>query len=355
MIKEAIGKLVDGRDLSHLEAYEAMREIMSGRATPAQISALLTALRMKGESVGEIAAFSAAMRDFCRRINPKVRGRLVDICGTGGDKVKTFNISTAAAFVAAGAGVTVAKHGNRSITSKSGSADVLEQLGLNLSTPIEIVERSIENIGIGFMFAPLFHPAMRHAAAPRREIGIRTVFNILGPLANPASPDAQVVGVYDPGLVEKVAHVLHNLGLREAIVVHGLDGIDEISIVGKTMMAWLRGGEIQTFEVVPEDLGTRRVCVENISPEMGPGESAEVIFKILYGCIKAGDPKRDLVAVNAAAGIIVGGMADDFSYGVELAQESIESGAAYRKLKELIKFCDGSDVSKLEELEAKNG
>ncbi len=355
MIKEAIVKLVDRRDLSHLEAYEAMKEIMSGGATPAQISAFLIALRMKGESFREIAALSAAMRDFCRRINPKVSRRLVDICGTGGDRVKTFNISTAAAFVASGAGVIVAKHGNRSITSKSGSADVLEQLGLNLSAPIEIVERSIENIGIGFMFAPLFHPAMKYAAGPRREIGIRTVFNILGPLTNPASPDAQVVGVYDPGLVEKIAYALHNLGLKEAIVVHGLDGIDEISIVGKTMIAWLRDGEVRTFEVVPEDLGVRRACVEEISPEMGPEESAETIFRILYGCIKAGDPRRDLIAVNAAAGIIVGGMADDFPYGLELAQESIESGAAYRKLKELVKFYNESGISKLEELEIKHG
>lgn len=354
MIREAIEKLVMRLNLTYHEAYESMREIMAGEATPAQIAAFLTALRMKGETVEEIMAFTAVMRSFCRRISPKVMGRLVDTCGTGGDKIKTFNVSTAAAFVVAGAGVSVAKHGNRSVTSKSGSADALEQLGLNLNVPHETVERAIEQVGVGFMFAPMFHPAMKHASAPRREIGVRTVFNILGPLANPAMADAQVIGVYDAGLVDKIAQVLRGLELQEAMVVHGIDGLDEISTVGKTLIAWLREGEIKTFEFTPKDLGVEKADVDFIVGT-SPEESAETIFKILYGCVKAGDPKRDFVAVNAAAGIIVGGLADDFKYALDLAQKSIDSGAAYKKLEELVSFYDGSRPEKLEELERKYG
>lgn len=354
MIREAIEKLVQGRNLSYEEAWKAMEEIMSGGATPAQMAAFLTALRMKGETIEEITALATVMRKFCRRISPRVARRLVDTCGTGGDRIKTFNVSTAAAFVVAGARVPVAKHGNRSVTSRSGSADLMESLGLNLNVPPETVEKAIEYIGIGFMFAPLFHPAMKYAANVRREIGIRTVFNILGPLTNPASPDAQVMGIYDAGLVEKIAHVLKGLGLREAMVVHGLDGLDEVSNVGKTLIAWLRNGKVQTFEVAPEDLGIRRTSVERIVGA-NPTESAEETFKILYGYAKVGDPKRDLVALNAAAGIIVGGRAEDFSYGLELAQESIESGAAYKRLKDLIRFYDGSSLERLEELEARYG
>jgi anthranilate phosphoribosyltransferase len=354
MIREAVEKLVNGQSLSYQEAYGSMREIMSGQATPAQIAAFLTALRMKGETIEEVAAFATVMRGFCHIIRPKVRGRLVDICGTGGDRIKTFNVSTTAAFVVAGAGVPVAKHGNRSVTSKSGSADLLEHLGLNLNVTPEVVERAIERIGVGFMFAPMFHPAMRHAAGPRREIGMRTVFNVLGPLTNPASADAQVVGVYDVGLVEKIARVLKDLGLKEAMVMHGLDGLDEISITGRTLIAWLIGGEIKTLEVTPEGLGLKRAGVESIAGT-NPEESAEITFKILYGCAKAGDPKRSLVALNAAAGIIVGGAADDFKCGLELAEESIESGAAYGKLKELVKFYEGSHPEGLERLESRYG
>lgn len=354
LIRESIEKFVMGLNLSYQEAYESMKEMMSGEATPSQIAAFLTALRMKGETVEEIVAFAEAMRSFCHKITPKVKGRLVDTCGTGGDKIKTFNISTTAAFVIAGAGIPVAKHGNRSVTSKSGSADVLERLGLNLNVSHETVEKVIEQLGVGFVFAPMFHPAMKHAACPRREIGIRTIFNILGPLTNPATSSAQVVGVYEAGLVEKIAHVLKGLGLHEAMVVHGLDGLDEISTVGRTLIAWLKEGEIKTFEVTPTSLGVERAdveCIVGTSPE----ENAEITFKILYGCVKAGDPKRDIVVVNAAAGIIVGGMADDFKYALELAQESIDSGTSYKKLKELIKFYNGSRLDKLEELERKYG
>lgn len=354
MIREAIENLVNGRELSYREAFESMRKIMSGEATPSQIAAFLTALRMKGETAEEIMAFASVMRSFCHKISPKVGGRLVDTCGTGGDRIKTFNVSTAAAFVVAGAGVPVAKHGNRSVTSRSGSADVLEHLGLNLNVPHETVEEAIEKVGVGFMFAPMFHPAMRHAAGIRREIGIRTVFNILGPITNPAMANAQVIGVYDAGLVDKIAHVLKGLGLQEAMVVHGLDGLDEISTVGETLIAWLREGEIKTFKATPRLLGVREAeinCIVGTSPE----ESAETTFKILYGCVKAGDPKRDLVAVNAAAGIIVGGRAENFKYALELAQESIDSGAAYKKLEELVRFYDGSRLDKLEELKRRHG
>lgn len=353
-MREAIEKLVMKLNLPYNEAYESMKEIMSGEATPSQIAAFLIALRMKGETVEEIMAFAAVMRSFCYRISPKVRRRLVDTCGTGGDKIKTFNVSTAAAFVVAGVGVPVAKHGNRSVTSRSGSADALENLGLNLDVPHETVERAIEQVGVGFMFAPMFHPAMKHAAGTRREIGVRTVFNILGPLTNPAMADAQVIGVYDVGLVDKIAHVLRGLGLQEAMVVHGLDGLDEISTVGNTLIAWLKEGEIKTFKVAPRDLGVEKANMEFIVGT-NPEESAETIFKILYGYVKAGDPKRDFVAVNAAAGIIVGGMAEDFKCALELAQESIDSGAAYKKLEELVKFYDGSRFDKLEELKRKYG
>jgi anthranilate phosphoribosyltransferase len=354
LIREAIAKLVERKDLFHEEAYGSMLEIMTGQATPAQVAAFLTALRMKGETVEELIAFAKAMKSLCHNIRPNINGRLVDTCGTGGDKIRTFNVSTAAAFVVAGAGVHVAKHGNRSVTSKSGSADVIERLGLNLETPPETVKAAIEQIGVGFMFAPGFHPAMKYASSPRREIGIRTVFNLLGPLTNPASADAQVLGVCEASFVEKVARVLKGLGLKEAMVVHGLDGLDEISTVGRTLIAWLRDGGIKTFEVAPEDFGVKPSSLESILCT-GVEESAETTFQVLYGCLSPDHPKRSLVAVNAAAGLIVGGKAEDFAYGLELAQESIESGSAYEKLKQLVKFYDGSKPEKLEELEAKYG
>jgi len=354
LIREAIAKLVDGKNLSQDEAYGSMMEIITGQATPAQIAAFLTAFRIKNETVEEITAFANAMKSLCHNIRPNINGRLVDTCGTGGDKIKTFNVSTAAAFTVAGAGVHVAKHGNRSVTSKSGSADVLECLGLKLEMPPEIVKAAIEQIGVGFIFAPVFHPALKHAASPRKEIGIRTVFNLLGPLTNPAPVDAQVLGVCEAGLVEKMAQVLKGLGLREAMVVHGLDGLDEISTVGRTLIAWLKDGEIKTFEVAPEDLGVKRSSPRSILC-MGVEESAETTFQVLWGCLGSDHPKRSLVAVNAAACLIVGGKADDFTYGLELAQESIESGSAYKKLKQLVKFYHGSKPEKLEELEVKYG
>lgn len=351
MIRESIQKLIDGADLAHEEAAEAMREIMTGKATNAQIAALLTALRMKGETVEEITAFAEVMRENCCRISPHVKGRLVDTCGTGGDKIKTFNVSTASAFVVAGAGVAIAKHGNRSVTSRSGSADVLERFGFNLMIEPAAVEKAIEQVGIGFMFAPAFHPAMKHAVEPRRELGIRTVFNVLGPLANPACANAQVLGVYDRKLTGTLAYVLKKLGCEEAMVVHGLDGLDEISTVGKTAIARLKDGEVETFETSPEDFGIKQARVEDVQGTT-PDESAEIVFKILNGYVGTSDAKTEMVLVNAAAGIMVGGKAEDFVGGMELARESVLSGAAYKKLKMLVK-ASGGCLSKLEELESK--
>jgi anthranilate phosphoribosyltransferase len=279
---------------------------------------------------------------------------LVDTCGTGGDKLKTFNVSTAAAFVVAGSGVAIAKHGNRSFTSQCGSADVLERLGLNLNVEPVAVEDAIEQVGVGFMFAPAFHPAMKHAVDPRREIGIRTVFNILGPLTNPAGARAQVLGVYDERLTVPIAHALKGLGCEEAMVVHGIDGLDEISTIGKTVVSWLRDGAVRTIEMVPEDFGVKKARIEEISAK-SRDENAETLFKILNGHCDGDDyAKRNIVLVNAAAGIIVGTKAEDFGHGMEIAGESIDSGAAYNKLKTLIKF-SGGNLSKLEELEAKYG
>jgi anthranilate phosphoribosyltransferase len=350
MIRETLQKLIDGSDLTYSEAEQDMKEIMTGNATNAQIAAFLTALRMKGETVEEITAFAEVMRGNCCQIKPSVRGRLVDTCGTGGDKIKTFNVSTAAAFVVAGAGVAIAKHGNRSVTSKSGSADVLERFGFNLKTSSDSVEKSIEQVGIGFMFAPAFHPAMKYAIEPRRELGIRTVFNVLGPLANPACANAQVVGVYDPKLTETLACALRKLGSEEAMVFHGLDGLDEISTTGKTVISWLKNGDMETFTTAPEDFGVEQAKIADIQGTTLE-ESAEIVFRILNGKIGLRDPKMEMVLVNAAAGIMVGGKADDFGSGMEAARESVASGASYTKLKKLIE-ASGGDLSKLEELES---
>jgi anthranilate phosphoribosyltransferase len=356
LMREGIAKLVEGRDLARLEAEEMMDEIMSGKATEAQIAAFLTALRMKGETIEEITSLVSSMRKFCHKIHPKVSGMLVDTCGTGGDSIKTFNISTIASFVAAGAGIVVAKHGNRSVTSRCGSADVLEALGLNLKMSPAMVEKSIEEIGIGFMFAPNFHPAMRYVINPRREIGIRTVFNLLGPLTNPASARAQLLGVYNERLTEPLAHVLNNLGVERAMLVHGLDGLDEISTIGQTKITLLSHGEISTSYICPEYFGVRTVerkALEGSTAE----ENASIAFRILNDQSRNGagddEPKRDIVLVNAAAIIQIGGKAETAKEGMEVARESIRSGHAYKKLRALIKF-SGGDMSKLEKLE-KNG
>jgi anthranilate phosphoribosyltransferase len=297
-----------------------------------------------------LIAFASVMKSNCLQINPKVHGRLVDTCGTGGDKIKTFNISTAAAFVIAGAGIPVAKHGNRSVTSKCGSADLLELFGLNLNLEPNAIKGIIEKIGIGFLFAPAFHPAMKYAAESRREIGIRTVFNVLGPLTNPASAAAHLLGVYDRKLIEPMAQTLSGLGCEQAMVVHGLDGLDEISTVGKTAIAYLTNGTVTTTVLSPKDLGLKQSRIQDLETSKMQ-ENAEAVFRILSG-IDIEGAKVDIVLANSAAGIILGGKACDFEAGIEIARESILSGAAYGKLKALLKASDGK-LERLEEFELK--
>ncbi len=336
MIQEALAMVVGGEDLTSGQAETVMSEIMAGECTPAQIAGLLVALRMKGETAEEIAGFAGAMRASCLRVRPEVEG-LVDTCGTGGDRLDTFNISTAAALVAAGAGVPIAKHGNRSVSSQCGSADVLRELGLNLEMTAEQVGWSIEEVGIGFLFAPYLHPAMRHAIGPRRELGIRTVFNILGPLTNPAGAKRQVIGTFGPEWVPLVAGALRELGAERALVVHGLDGLDEISTLGPTLIHEVTGEGIREAEVTPEEFGFERTTPEELAGG-DPSEAAQELVALLEG--KQG-PKRDIVLLNAAAAIYVGGKADAIADGIDLARESLDEGAARRKLRAMIRFSHG--------------
>lgn len=333
-IKEALKKVVEGENLSRTEAEAVMDEIMAGEATGSQIGALITALRMKGEQVEEITGFAASMIRHATVIHPHQKD-LVDTCGTGGDVAGTFNISTLAALVAAGAGVPVAKHGNRSVSSRCGSADLLEALGVRIDLPAEKVSEAIDQIGFGFIFAPLFHGAMRHAIGPRREIGIRTVFNILGPLTNPARAKRQILGVYDPNLTETMAEVLKNLGSKHVLVVHGMDGLDEISLSDRTRVSELLEGEIKTHYIQPEDFDLPRAP----RAEILGGESEEnqkIAREILEG--KNRGAKRDVVLLNAAAAIRVGGKANTLNEGLEYARQSLTSGAALEKLNALVKF-----------------
>ena len=344
-MKEFIIKLIDGEDLSTEEAEKAMKAIMGGEATQAQIGSFLTALRMKGETMKEISACARIMRDFSERITPRVRGTLVDTCGTGGDEIKTFNISTIAAFIAAGAGIPIAKHGNRSVTSKAGSADLLEVLGVRIDCPPKEVQRCIEKAGIGFMFAPIFHKAMKYAIGPRKEIGIRTVFNVLGPLTNPANAQAQILGVFNAGLTSRLAGALRSLDVEKALVVHGLDGLDEISTFGSTQITELSPEGIRTYRVKPEEFGLRRASIGDLTG--GDADyNAGVTIDLLKNCVKG--PKRDVVALNAAAAIYVGGKAESIGEGISLAEESIDSGKAYLKLAMLVRETEGS-LSKLGE------
>jgi anthranilate phosphoribosyltransferase len=352
LIREAIQLLVERKDLPFELAQQSMREIMAGEATPSQIGAFLTSHRMKGEGIEEITALATVMRENAVRINPHVNGRTVDTCGTGGDRLKTFNVSTAAALVAAGAGVAIAKHGNRSVTSKCGSADVLEAVGVNLTVQPLTVQKAIEQVGIGFMFAPAFHPAMKNAIVPRREIGIRTVFNILGPLTNPANANAQVLGVYDPKLVDPMAQVLQKLGTEEALVVHGIEGLDEISTVGRTKIAWLKNGQTTSKEIAPQDLNLMEARPNEISG-FDIEQNARLLVNIVSGRENKLSTRLQMVLANAAAAVVVGGKADDLATGVEVGREAIESGSAYKKLKHLIEFTDG-DESKLERIESQN-
>ncbi|HEX6971183.1 MAG TPA: anthranilate phosphoribosyltransferase [Limnochordia bacterium] len=336
-MREVLQKLLEGHDLGEDEAAAAMSRVMSGEATPAQIAAFAVALRMKGETIDEIAGCARAMREHAARIQPK-RGRsgvLVDTCGTGGDGAQTFNISTAAAFVVAGCGVPVAKHGNRAASSRCGSADVLEALGIPVDLTPAAVEAAIDTVGIGFLFAPTFHPALRHAAAPRREIGVRTIFNLLGPLTNPAGANCQIVGVPDPALPPVLARVLLRLGAREVLVVHGLDGLDEISLSAPTRIARGRAGEIEEYELTPEMVGLARVDREALRGG-DAHRNAEILASVLSG---ERGPMRDVVVLNAAAALLAAGAARDWSEGVDQAARSIDSGAAAAKLEALKAYC----------------
>ncbi len=333
MIKEAINTLVSGNSLSFEQAAAVMAQIMSGEATPAQIAAFVTALRIKGETVDEIAGLASVMRE--KAVPVKVKPPVIDTCGTGGDNCSSINISTAAAFVAAGAGLKVAKHGNRAMTSRCGSADVLEALGVKIDLNAEAVAECLETVGIGFMFAPIFHPAMKHAAGPRREIGIRTVFNILGPLTNPARAEFQVIGVPSQELGQKIAAVLHRLGTKHALVVHSLDGMDELSISGKSVFWEVNAqGVLPPSEVEPADFGFKKTAISDIRGGT-PEENAAILRRVLSGEKGA---VRDVVVLNAAAALYAGNRASDLREGARLAEATIDNGQAREKLEGLVRL-----------------
>jgi len=338
-IQAAIGHVLGGRGLDEAQAEAVMEQIVSGRATPAQIAGLLVALRMKGETVEEVTGFARVMRRYARPVRPRTT-LLVDTCGTGGDGAGTFNISTAAAFVVAGAGLPVAKHGNRSVSSRCGSADVLEALGVRLDLEPERVARCIDEVGVGFLYAPLLHPAMKHALGPRRELGVRTVFNILGPLANPAAAGVQVLGVYHSALTEMMARVLGALGGRAAFVVHGADGLDELSTTGPNRVTELRDGRVRTFALEPLELGLPRARLADLKGG-DASENAAIILEVLHG---VRGPRRDVVLLNAAAALVAGGSAAQLTDGLALAARSIDSGAARARLEALVAFSRNGGV-----------
>ncbi|MFO7897597.1 MAG: anthranilate phosphoribosyltransferase [Planctomycetota bacterium] len=336
MIEEAISHLVAGKHMTRDMTVGAMEAIMSGQTTPAQTAAFITALAIKGESVEEITGCAEVMREKAVRI--RAEEPFVDVVGTGGDKSGTFNISTAAALVVAGAGVRVAKHGNRAASSKSGSADVLAELGVNLEADVPTIERCIAEARFGFMFAPKMHAAMKHAIGPRREIGIRTVFNILGPLTNPAGARNMLLGVFSEVMVEVLASVLRNLGAEHVYVVHGLDGLDEITTTSETAVAELRDGVIKTCRIQPEEFGLPRASLDDLTVEE-PGQSAAVIRSVLAG---EPGPARDIVVLNAAAGIAAADAAPDLEAAATEAAEAIDSGAAQDALDKLVRISQGT-------------
>jgi len=335
MLKGILGKLVEGKDLDEDEMTYFMSAIMEGKATPAQIGAFLVALRMKGETITEITSAAKVIRDKAYKIEVKRDKPLVDTCGTGGDGKNTFNVSTVTAFVVAGAGLRVAKHGNRSVSSHCGSADVIETLGINLELDIEKVARCIDEIGIGFLFAPKFHPAMKYALSPRRELGLRTIFNILGPLTNPAKTTHQVIGVYDKKWLFPLAHVSKNLGLKGAMIVHGEGGYDEITITGKTYVAELKEGEIFEYEINPKSFGLNIASEEEIK-----GKDREYNAQLLKDILldKEKGAKYDMVLLNAAAVFKITNLVKNWEDGIDLAKEVIKSKKAYEKLEKLIKM-----------------
>jgi anthranilate phosphoribosyltransferase len=329
MIKEAIHMLVNNINLSESEMAECMREIMEGKASDAQIGAFLSALRVKGETVEEITGAAKIMREKATTI--RAPEGVLDTCGTGGDMSHTFNISTTVAFVVAGTGLPVAKHGNRSVSSRSGSADVLEALGVKIDLPPGKVEQCLFDTGFGFLFAPLFHPAMKYAIGPRREMGIRTIFNILGPLTNPAGAKRQILGVFADRLTETLAKVLGNLGAVHAMVVHGEDGLDEVSVTDKTKVSRLKDSEIDNFSIAPEDFGIWRTTIEHIRGG-NKEDNAAITLSILKG---EKGPKRDIVLINSAVALVVGGKTEDFRAAFSIAADSIDAGMALKKLEEV--------------------
>ncbi|MCL7452705.1 MAG: anthranilate phosphoribosyltransferase [Anaerolineae bacterium] len=341
MIRETIHQLLEGESLPIEWAEAVMGQIMSGAATPAQIAGFLVALRLKGETVDEITGCARAMRQVAVQVHP-TRRDVIDTCGTGGDRAGTFNISTTAAFVVAGAGLGVAKHGNRCVSSQSGSADVLEALGVNLALSPEQVAQAIDDIGIGFLFAPRFHPAMRHAIGPRRELGIRTVFNVLGPLTNPAGAEAQLLGVYDASLTEVLAHVLRQLGSRAAYVVHGSGRLDELTTTGPNQVSYFglapANGRIVTEMLEPQAFGFPRASLSDLQGG-DPRANARITRAILSGQDRS--PRRAVVLLNAAAALLIGGLAASLSEGIALAAESIDSGAALQTLEALVDYSQG--------------
>jgi anthranilate phosphoribosyltransferase len=333
MIRDAVAKAVNMEDLNESEMMDVMSEVMEGRATPAQIAAFITALRMKGETVAEVTGAARIMRQKAVRIDAR-SSVIVDTCGTGGDGSHTFNISTTAAFVAAAAGLTVAKHGNRAVSSGCGSADVLEALGVNIDAAPEIVEECVQQIGIGFLFAPRLHGAMKYAIGPRREIGIRTIFNMLGPLTNPAGATCQLIGVYDPKLTEMFAGVLKNLGTRRAFVVHGADGLDEATVTGETRVSELRDGLIRTYNINPLDFMDDYDSIEALR-----GGDASVNARITTDVLTGKDGAcRRIVLLNAALAIMAADKAETLGEGIGIAAGAIDSGAAWKKLQALIEL-----------------
>ncbi|WP_025041342.1 anthranilate phosphoribosyltransferase [Nitrosospira briensis] len=335
--QEALARIIEHREIFHDEMLSLMRQIMRGELSPALIAAIVTGLRVKKETIGEIAAAAQVMREFATRVEVADNRHLVDTCGTGGDAAHTFNISTTAAFVAAAAGARVAKHGGRSVSSKSGSADVLEALGVNLNqTPGQVAE-DIKEIGLGFMFAPNFHSAMKHAAPVRRDLGVRTLFNILGPLTNPAGARNQLLGVFHPDLVGILVRVLQRLGSRHVMVVHGRNGqggLDEITIAGETWVGELRHGEVIEYTIKPEDFGMSTAAIESIQAQDSI-QSRKMLLSVLDN---QPGPARDVVLLNAGAAIYVAGVAESLEQGLEKAHVAIESGAAKAKLLELVEF-----------------
>jgi anthranilate phosphoribosyltransferase len=329
-IRETIQNLVEFNNLTQEQTFNVATDIMSGKTTDAQISAFLVSLRLKGETTDEITGFVRAMRKKAVKISCRATS-LVDTCGTGGDQIGTFNISTLSAFVAAGAGCRVAKHGNRSVSSKCGSADLLLELGINIEIPPEKIANCIDESGIGFLYAPFLHKAMKFAIGPRREIGVRTIFNVLGPLTNPVGARCQLIGVFDESLTELLANVLKKLGSEHVLVVHGEDGMDEITITGKTKVSELTNGEIKNYTIQPEDFGLRKAMLGEIK-----GGDAKINAKIATKLLEGEKgPARDIILLNAGAVIYVGGKAKSIQEGIKLAEESINSGAAKRKLESL--------------------